>query len=607
MEHKEHLQELMAEIVNIFGKQIITEKTFVNMLADYRAFEGNSDARKILNAIITGRYAKLLVNLTTSQLDLPKLKYFANELAEADGFQKEKVETVMRMVVFACNKGNQNRADYSIIKHEGKFGCVNSKGDIIIPFEYDKMRDFKSDFGIHIVCVKNFECGDVYTTLGELVFSGGANFGLTNEDGLWRVEKNSKNGLIHPNGEVVVPFEYKSIVTVNPGTDIRLLVVETENGMFGVLDYMGHQILPPVFESIPNFISDTFEIIEAKLSDRYMYFNLDGSVAEISPLFCATPFTAYTYNQNDHKLPKGYIVNGAKLIVSTTHGDITDVNGKILCNLGSFNDGLAVAKADNLWIGYMNESLEWKIRQFRHDPNALFDLCEPFSHGLAIVWKGGKKGLINTEGKMIASPQYENIIIRDWCLILRYAENPIQTIFADSYLVGDCYIMPCNEQDEFKCIMNGIYDIGNFSNRRTFAQYRNFVGIVTSGGESIEPLEYEWHRSWNSPKLHEAKVISPVRRNGSWGSLDLEKGFVPFSKDVQERNEHRYLAKHQDTSTPIPYFDEYQKEEVPCGFKWSNLYHIPETLYSDFKRISTTMSNEQRLQWLKSNSVTQLN
>lgn len=607
MENREHLQELMTNIVDIFGKEIITENRFVNLLADYRAFDGNNDARRILNAIVAGRYAKLLVNMTTSQLDLPRLKYFANELAESDGFHEEKVETVMRMVVFACNKVNQDDADYSIIKQEDKYGCINSKGDIIIPFEYDKMRDFNSDFGTYIVCVKNFECGDVYTTLGELVFSGGANIGLTNEDGLWRVEKNNKYGLIHPNGEIVVPFEYKSIVTVNPGTDIRLLVVETENRMFGVLDYMGHQVLPPVFESIPNFISDTFEIIEAKLSGRYMYFNLDGSVAEISPLFCTTPFTAYTYNQNDHKMPKGYIVNGAKLIVSTTHGDITDVNGKILCNLGPFNDGLAVAKEDNLWIGYMNESLEWIIRQFRHDPDALFDLCEPFSNGLAIVWKGDKRGLINVEGKMVASPQYENIIIRDWCLILRYAEKPIHTIFTDSYLVGDSYIMPYKQKNKFTCIMNGIYDIGNFSNNRTFAQYRNFVGIVTSDGKSIEPLEYEWHRSWNSPKLHEANVISPVRRNGLWGGLDLDKGFMPFNQDAQNRNEQRYLAKHQETSTPIPYFNEYQKEEEPCGFKWSNLYHIPVRLYSDFIRLSITMTNAQRLQWLKSNSVTQLN
>lgn len=606
MEHKEHLQELMAEIVNIFGKQIITEKTFVNILADFRAFECNSDARKILNAIISGRYAKLLVNMTTSQLDLPRLKYFANELAEADGFQEEKVETVMRMVVFACNKGNQNEADYSIIKQEDKFGCVNSKGDIIIPFEYDKMRDFKSDFGIHIVCVKNFECGDVYTTLGELVFSGGANIGLTNEYGLWRVEKNNKNGLIHPNGEVVVPFEYKSIVTVNPGTDIRLLVVETETGMFGVLDYMGHRILPPVFESIPNFISDTFEIIEAKLSYRYMYFNLDGSVAEISPLFCATPFTAYTYNQNGHKMPKGYIVNGAKLIVSTTHGDITDVNGKILCNLGPFNDGLAVAKENNLWIGYMNESLEWKIRQFRHDPNALFDLCEPFSHGFAIVWKGDKRGLINTDGEFVAGINYNDIVRRDWCCILRYSSKYVQTIFNDEYGVGDCYVRPNDTSCEFICTVNGIYDISNFTNNRAFAQYRNFVGIVSPQGTSIEPLEYEWLRDWNSRRLHEATVISPVRRNGQWGELDIEHGFIPFKDEMQERNEKNYISKHLEASTPIPYFMEYQKDVTPCGFKWSNLYHIPADLYADFMKVRTTMAKEEQLHWLNTNSVTVL-
>lgn len=166
--------------------------------------------------------------------------------------------------------------------------------------------------------------------------------------------------------------------------------------------------------------------------------------------------------------------------------------------------------------------------------------------------------------------------------------------------------MPYDQDNKFVCMVNGIYDIGNFSNERTFAQYRNFVGIVTSDGKSIEPIEYEWFRSWNSPKLHEAKIISPVRRNGVWGGLDLERGFIPFDKDKQDRNEKRYLAKHDETATPVPYFKEYQKSENPCGFKWSNLYHIPAGLYADFMESRITMAKEEQLQWLKTNSVTVL-
>lgn len=604
MEHREHLQELMTDIINIFGKEIITEKKFVNLLADYRAFEGNNDARRILNAIVSGRYANKIVNLTTSQLDLPKLKYYAYELSKSDGFNDETVETVLRMIVFACNRVSQSKTDYTILQNEEKYGSVDSSGKVLIPFEYDKIIEFKSDFGMHLVCLKKFEQADIYTITGELVFSGEPRILLTNEKGLWNVQQNNKHGIIHPNGEIVVPFIYKSIITFNPGKGTKLLVVETETG-FGVLDYKGKQILPPVFESICNWTDDVFNFIEAKLKDRYMYFNVDGTIAEISPLFCTTPLTEVTYNANDHKLSKGYIVDGKRMIVSTTHGDITDLNGKINCHLGKFSNGLAVAK-DDTWIGYMDTSLQFKIREFRNLPDSKFDFCEPFINGLAVVWKDGEKGIINTEGKMMASTQYENIVRRDWCFILRYAEKAIRTIFADDYLVGDCYILPYDRQNKFVCIANGIYDIGNFSNDRTFAQYRNFVGIVTSDGKSIEPIEYEWFRSWNSPKLHETKVISPVRRNGVWGGLDLERGFIPFDKDKQDRNEKRYLAKHDETATAIPYFLEYQKDVVPCGFKWSNLYHIPAGLYADFMELRTTMAKEEQLQWLKTNSVTVL-
>lgn len=52
MENREHLQELMTNIVDLFGKEIITEKRLVNLLADYRTFDGNNDARRVLNAIV---------------------------------------------------------------------------------------------------------------------------------------------------------------------------------------------------------------------------------------------------------------------------------------------------------------------------------------------------------------------------------------------------------------------------------------------------------------------------------------------------------------------------------------------------------------------------
>lgn len=602
MEHKDHLQELMSDIIKVFGKQIVTEISFVNLLADYRAFDGNTDARKILIAIVSGRYAKQIVNLTTSQLDLCQLKYYAHELSKSDGFQENLVETIMRMIVYACNKDLQINSDYTILKKEEKYGCVGSNGDILIPFEYDKMLDFKSSFGIHIVCIKYFELGEVYTSTGEMVFSGSYNFFLTNERGLWKVEQNNKCGLIHPNGEIVVPFIYKSILTVNPGTDVKLLVVETDSG-FGLLDYQGNQILPPVFESISNRFDDSFSFIEAKLRDRYMYFNIDGTVAELSPLSCTTPFTEESYNKNDHKMPKGYIVDGSQFVISTTHNDITDFNGKILCHLDNFHDGLGVAQ-DDPWIGYMDVSLKWKIREFRPASDALFDFCEPFNNGMAIVWKGNKRGLINTKGEQVAGTEFDEIIQRDWCALLRTSLRSESTVFGDEYIVGNCYLQPYDNSNNFSCMVNGIFDIGNFTKNRTFAQYRNFVGIVTSEGTSIEPIEYEWFRTWNSPKLHKTDIIKPVRRNGVWGQLHIENGFIAYDENIQKKNEQNYLSKHKAKGQSIPYFYQYQKEDFPCGFKWSNLFHIPVEKYEEFVRLKESMDINSLRQWLTTNGVT---
>ena len=601
MEHKEHLQDLMADIINIFGKEIITEKRFVNLLADYRAFDGNNDARRILNAIVSGRYAHLIVNLTTSQLDLPHLKYYAHELSMSDGFNEETVETVMRMIVFACNRDEEFTTNYHIEKKDEKYGCIDSNGGILIPFEYDKIIEFKSDFGVHLVCQERFVKGDIYTSAGELVFSGHDHFYFTNKREVWLVEKDGKKGAIHPNGEIVVPLIYKQILTVNPGGKSNLLVVETTNG-FGIVDYKGNQIVPPIFESICNHYDDTFEIIEAKLRDRYMYFNVDGTVAEITPLFCTTPFTAESYNLNDHKLPKGYIVDGKKLVVSTTEKDITDLGGKILCHLGKYNDGLAVAK-DSHWIGYMDASLKFKIRQFRNGFDSSFDWCDSFDNGVAIVLKGNKYGLIDTNGDFLYNTYLDEIERRDWCVLLRHSVSYMNTCFGNNYKIGECYVRPYDRDCKFRCRISGIHDIGNFTNGRALARYKNFVGIVTSEGKTIEPLEYEWLRPWNSLKLHEAESLSPVRRNGVWGKLDLTNGFVPFNDAIQEKNERTYISKLIAAGKPIPYAIEYQKDEYPCGYNWRNVYHIANDLYPDFISQAKSMTTEERIDWVKTNGV----
>lgn len=596
----ENLQGLIANIVNIFGKHIITEKTFVNMLADYRGFDGNPAARRILNAIVSRKYAAVIIELSTSEYDLMRLKMFANELSESDGFQTDLVETIMRMLVFVCNEHEKHTLEHRIEKRHNKFGCIDTNGNILIPFEYDKMMDFVSEYGTHIVCVKNFETARVYTDSGELVFSGEGTFQLTNDRCLWIVEQNGKYGAIHPNGEIVVPIIYKRVLAVNPQGKSNLLVVETETGM-GIVDYKGKLVLPPMFENICNYVDDTFDVIEAKMSDRYMYFNSDGSVAELNALFCATPLTDEAYNANDHKKPMGFVVNGDKLVVSTTQSHVTDLSGKIICHLGKFNDGLAVAQ-DSIWLGYMNSSLEFVIREFRHTEKARFTICGPFNHGWAIVWKYDHCGLIDTTGEFVVNPEYDSIIEREWCVLVRSCEQYVTTCF-DEYSQGNCLLLPYPEHSDFISMVNGIYDIGNFHNGRAFARYKNFVGIVTSNGKQIEPLEYEWFTYWYTPKLHEAKEIRSVRRNGVWGKLDIDKGFIPSEKEIQDKCEHNYLAKHREKGASIPYFLNYQKDETPCGFKWSNVFYIPVEKYTDFMSLKDSMSNYQRLEWLQTNGV----
>ncbi len=86
-------------------------------------------------------------------------------------------------------------------------GAINKKGEVIIPFDYNRVRN--------------------------------------NWDGFYEVERNNKRGLMNKEGKLLVPIEYSQIGTVT----FKNIIVEL-NDKYGLYDIRGKQLLGAEYEYI---------------------------------------------------------------------------------------------------------------------------------------------------------------------------------------------------------------------------------------------------------------------------------------------------------------------------------------------------------------------
>ena len=94
-----------------------------------------------------------------------------------------------------------------------KWGYMNTKGEIVIPFSFDAARDF-SDGLAHVT--KDGKTGYINTS-GETVIPFEYEGAYGSGNGLASVEKDGKWGLVDYNNQVVVPFAYDDISSYEGG------------------------------------------------------------------------------------------------------------------------------------------------------------------------------------------------------------------------------------------------------------------------------------------------------------------------------------------------------------------------------------------------------
>ncbi|WP_208326843.1 WG repeat-containing protein [Flavobacterium sp. 270] len=175
---------------------------------------------------------------------------------------------------------------YHIQDLNGKYGGINTKGELIIPVIYDEFQDFRSQqnaivkykgkFGLidsnnkitypinNISIETNPREPDFY------IVNKNNNFGILNKDfktildfnyqylspcfydrkNKFIAKKNGKYGVIYRTGRIIIPFEYDEIsnwVEYGPGSNYHFV---EKNNKHGLITNEGKSVIPPIYDTL---------------------------------------------------------------------------------------------------------------------------------------------------------------------------------------------------------------------------------------------------------------------------------------------------------------------------------------------------------------------
>lgn len=309
-------------------------------------------------------------------------------------------------------------ADFYFTNKNNKWGIVSNTGTIISECLFDtclyNSRDYK--IGRYIVGIKdgkstifNYD-GQIVTsgvydfyygrdTLGSNIYIGSDN--LDFDDSLIKVKLGNKYGLIDQKGKIVLQCKYKQIDTI---IGLNRYAKVYMNGQCGLINKKGQVVISCSYLNITLYNDSDIFCVEKSIYDNKTksYISKWGVIDSIENT--KIPFV---YDRLD--LDKTIKYNLARI---GNNYFFIDINGnKVSDNYVDaypFNKGWARVKINNQWKE-INE--KWIIRNAMSDVQKLNG--QPFvSPKTNLFYKhiNGKIGLANSSGKIIISPEYDEII-----------------------------------------------------------------------------------------------------------------------------------------------------------------------------------------------------
>jgi len=236
--------------------------------------------------------------------------------------------------------------------------------------------------------------------------------------GWYVVTEKKKFGFIDDAENIIVPIIYDKVEQFVG--DFSLV---QKGKMWGVVNRLGKEICPPVYEEIENFWMVSPDFAHVKRGGKWGFINAEGK--EVIP----PQYEKFVFDEGFAPLKGngkiGFIDENCNIVVPAVYDDCTyfshgsaavkqngrwgfvDGKGNVIVpitlnydQVGVFNEGLIPVRQGKQW-GYIDASDNVVI-----PINLKYDVAYNFSSGMARVLSGKKYGYIDKTGKIVIKPQY---------------------------------------------------------------------------------------------------------------------------------------------------------------------------------------------------------
>ncbi len=237
---------------------------------------------------------------------------------------------------------NESSDNLFVCKSNNVYGAINTKGEVVIPFTYAKLGNFKNNFAYY----------------------------LSNKYGLVDIYNNA----------LQAQWDWISDVDTNS------IVVVKQKNQFGLMNIHEQIILPVEYDYIAPNQNEIYLVVKNNL---YGFYN--------SKEKCFVTSIDYDYNP---AFPTSYYTNGKYFkLIQDDEVALIDANGRSSINFGTYTN-LFFAKCDIIRI-QKNNKYGYVDRKLKAVTPVEFEEAQDFKNDLAIVSKKGTSQLINIQGKSI--------------------------------------------------------------------------------------------------------------------------------------------------------------------------------------------------------------
>ncbi len=279
------------------------------------------------------------------------------------------------------------RINFFLIQQEGKWGYIDSTGNVRIPCAYNWADDFTEGYAGVMLNEKAGYIGKSGNILIPLAYDEANAF----HEGYAIVKKGGKFGLIHKTGNQVLPFAFDDIsYDETPGGEKTFRTMK--DGQYQFYGSNGQMLSEGKLEKAGDFFSNRAYFVQA---GKYGFINKSGE-AIIPPIY---------------DLAESFRNEVARVKQNEKSG-LIDTTGKVILpceydNIDNFSEDLTLVVKEKKF-GFANRKGEIAI-PIKFDYSPEISQSNGFQNGLAKIELNKKRGLIDKTGKIIIPLEYDDL------------------------------------------------------------------------------------------------------------------------------------------------------------------------------------------------------